>query len=444
MIHPMKGFIHKQAHRRRGYFLIALSAVAIAGMCQPARSATLCVNPGGTSGCFARIQVAILAASPYDTINVAAGTYTESVIIGKPLSLIGAGHSATVIDATGLPVAIFIDGIHNAGLNSVVVQGLTTANANFEGMLVASASNVTIFNNAVVNNNKSLNPITAECPGIPDFETAEGFDCGEGIHLMGVDHSTVANNIVTQNAGGILLSDETAPTHDNLITGNQVANNPYDCGITLASHPPASITGSSSPLGVFRNKIAVNKSINNGTAVPGAGAGVGMFTFLPGGTVTANVVIDNVVKGNGLPGVAIHGHSPGEFLNNNAIVGNWISANGADTKDAATPGPTGINVFGVTPINGTEISQNVIYAETNDIVVNTPGYTLAHLNELPDAVGVNNLGTGLVDATENWWGCSGGPGTGCGNVSGSGVNSTPWLTQPFNPKRFFPTFAVLF
>jgi len=112
------------------------------------------------------------------------------------------------------------------------VQGLTSANANFEGILVANASFVNVFSNAVVNN-KSLNPSTATCPGIPDFETAEGFDCGEGIHLMGVDHSTVANNIVTNNAGGILLSDEIGPTFNNLITGNQGGNNPYDCGITL-------------------------------------------------------------------------------------------------------------------------------------------------------------------------------------------------------------------
>jgi hypothetical protein len=31
-------------------------------------------------------------------------------------------------------------------------------------------------------------------PGQPSFETLESEDCGEGIHLMGVDHSTVAKN----------------------------------------------------------------------------------------------------------------------------------------------------------------------------------------------------------------------------------------------------------
>jgi hypothetical protein len=101
-----------------------------------------------------------------------------------------------------------------------------------------------------------------------------------------------------------------------------------------------------------------------------------MSTPLPGGTVSGNVVINNTLKDNGLPGVALHGHTPGEFLSNNAIVGNWISGNGADSGDAATPGPTGINIFSVSLTTGTVISQNVIYGESNDIVVKTPGYTL--------------------------------------------------------------------
>lgn len=81
-----------------------------------------------------------------------------------------------------------------------------------------------------------MNPSDLTCPGIPAFETAEGFDCGEGIHLSGVEHSTVANNYVVKNAGGILLSDDTRTTHHILVSGNTVLENAFDCGITLASH----------------------------------------------------------------------------------------------------------------------------------------------------------------------------------------------------------------
>jgi parallel beta-helix repeat protein len=116
------------------------------------------------------------------------------------------------------------------------VSGFKVQNANFEGILVTNASGVTISGNQVLKNNVNLDVNAGVCTGIPPFETNEDFDCGEGIHLSGVDHSIVADNVIENNSGGILLSDDTGATHDNLIMGNTVRNNPFDCGITLASH----------------------------------------------------------------------------------------------------------------------------------------------------------------------------------------------------------------
>jgi len=108
--------------------------------------------------------------------------------------------------------------------------------------------------------------------------------------------------------------------------------------------------------------------------------------------------------------------------------------NGQDTQDAATTGPTGINIFGVSPITGTVISQNRISNESLDIVVNTPANVAAHLNKLhgSGSTGVQNVSTGIVDATENWWGCADGPGAyPCSKVNGPGtVLFSPWLTKP--------------
>jgi parallel beta-helix repeat protein len=420
--------------------LLGLCAALIAGTGKPAGATTWCVNPGGTAGCFAKIGLAVSAAMPTDTINVAIGTYKEDVVIGKPLSLVGANARGTIIDATGLPNGIYIDGFDNPGLSEVVVTGFTVKNANFEGILVTNASFVTLSGNDVTNNNAGLNTSTATCSGLPALETSEGEDCGEGIHLIGVDHSILANNTSENNAGGILLSDETAATHDNVLTGNMVRNNPFDCGITLASHPPAA---GGSPLGIVHNTIANNVSLHNGYQVPGAGAGVGIFTFLPGGTVTGNVVINNRLMNNGLPGVAMHAHSPGENLNDNIIVANEISGNGADTGDTVTPGPTGINLnsgFGGTHITGTVIAENVIDREAYDLFINTPPQVDAHLNGFIGygAVGVDNSSGGAVNVTENYWGCLGGPGAeGCTTVEGPGVVFTPWLIFPFGPNGFF-------
>jgi parallel beta-helix repeat protein len=416
---------------------IALCAPLITGICKPAGATTLCVNPGGTGGCFSKIGLAVSAALPNDTINVASGTYKEDVVIGKALSLIGTNRNNTIIDATGLSNGVYIDGLDHTGLSNVVVRGFTVENANFEGILVTNASGVTVWGNIVVYNDKSLEPSIPACPGQPSFETGEDFDCGEGIHLSGADHSTVADNLVEKNGGGILISDDTAQAHDNVVTGNFSRDNPFDCGIVLASHAPS--LGSSAPhLGVVHNTIADNQSIHNGFQVPGAGAGVGLFSDGSGpGLVSGNVVIHNELRNNGIPGVAFHSHVSGDTMADNIIVGNHISGNGADLFDTATPGPTEINVnsgFGSTPITGTVISQNVIDHEAYDLFVNTPAQVDAHLNTFlgRDDVGVDNSSSSTVNATENWWGCFGGPGAeGCTSMDGSGVLFTPWLTRPF-------------
>lgn len=412
-------------------FLMVLGVVFAAGLCQTATAATLCVNPGMT-GCYSKISSAVTAARPGDTILVAPGTYNEDVMVTKPVSLIGEDAATTIINANGLANGVYIDGMDNHGLKNVVVTGFTVENAEFEGILVANATSVSVQSNVVVNNNKNLvRSPSLSCTDIPKFETAEGEDCGEGIHLMGVNHSTIAGNTVKDNAGGILLSDETGATFDNLISANTVENNPYDCGITLASHPPAQSTGAMSPFGIYDNTIADNVSMHNGYEQPGAGAGVGIFTFLPGGTVSGNVVTGNQLINNGLPGVAMHAHGPHEDLNDNVITANLISGNGADTEDAATPGPTGINVYGYSKIKGTVILHNVIKDETADIVVNTDALVKANLNDLlggeTNAYGVYDGGSGHVDATRNWWGCTGGPMTsGCSTVSGA-VVFAGWL-----------------
>jgi parallel beta-helix repeat protein len=425
--------------------ILTLATVALfAGTCQLASAATLCVNPGGESGCYSTIGKAVSVANAYDTINVAQGTYKESVTIAMPLSLIGENPRNTIIDASGQSNGINIDGLDHAGLKDVVVAGFTVENANFEGILVTNASSVTISDNRVLHNNLSLIASAAECPDIPAFETAEGFDCGEGVHLTGVDHSIVANNTIENNSGGILLSDETGATHDNLIAGNLAKNNPFDCGITLASHPVAGAPPGTPSYGVFYNTISGNESSKNGLAVEGAGAGVGIFDPGPGTKNYGNKVINNRLIGNGLPGVTFHSHAPFQIFQDHLVTGNYISGNGKDTADAATSGPTGINiyVFSTPPPGGGTgtgivISQNVIEDEAIDVAVKTPATAevQVHLNNFDEhTTGVDNLGPGTVNATENWWGCRKGPGAdGCATVAtvtGAGaVLFNPWLTN---------------
>jgi parallel beta-helix repeat protein len=425
----------------RNAALVVCLTVVLCGLSQVAAGATLCVTKNPSPGCpYSTIGAAVAAASAGDVIQVSQGTYKEDVVVGKAISLVGANRNNTIIDATGLKNGIYVDGLDNAGLIGVSVSGFKVQNANFEGILITNASGVTISGNHVLKNNINLNISGAVCTDIPPFETNEGFDCGEGIHLSGVDHSIIADNLVENNSGGILLSDDTGATHDNLVLGNTVQNNPFDCGITLASHqffapgPPVAA-------GVFHNTISGNVSDHNGRQVPGAGAGVGLFAAAPFNKTYGNVVVNNIITDNGLPGVAMHAHSPGAMLSDNMIAGNHISGNAADTADTATSGPTGINVSGgdngmgqpLAVITGTVIAGNTIEQETIGIAVKTDALVGAHLNDfINPGIGVDNINGGSVNATLNWWGCSRGPtAAGCSDISGANILYLPFLTKPF-------------
>ncbi len=426
----------RETGRRHGLGATLAVLCVAAGMVQPAGASTLCVNAHG-SGCYATIGAAVADAKPGDTIQVAQGIYREDVVIGIPLSLVGKNAANTIIDATGLANGIYIDGLDNAGLSGVSVTGFTVQNANFEGILITNASNVMIQGNRVAGNDRSLDFATTSCPGLPAFETSEGEDCGEGIHLSGVTQSKFAQNLIENNSGGILVSDETAATHDNWIVNNVVRNNTLDCGITIPSHPPAFLPFGTAPYGVYNITVSGNDVLYNG--INGVGAGIGLFGFLPGARVSGNTISGNRIIGNGLPGVTMHAHSPGEDMNGNMITGNYISGNGADGEDAATPGTAGINLYinvdGAPGPSGIVVSKNVIKDEMNDVVVHTPESVSVNWNNLNGGgMGVVNLGTASVDASNNWWGCAQGPGAnGCSGMDSSNVTDTPFLTSPAVP-----------
>jgi nitrous oxidase accessory protein NosD len=178
--------------------------------------------------------------------------------------------------------------------------------------------------------------------------------------------------------------------------------------------------------------VAYNVSSGNGSA------GTGLFGPTPGTSARDNLIYGNTLTNNGLPGVAIHVHAGRQNMDGNVIVNNMISGNGGD--DDAHIGPTGIAVFsdssaGATPIAGTVISGNTITGQDNGIWVgtNTTDVSLHFNNVGGNSVGINNGGTGSIDAAWNYWGCAGGPGgTGCANMSGP-VSASSWLPAAPSP-----------
>jgi nitrous oxidase accessory protein NosD len=331
-------------------------------------------GPGGNNGwnCrhaqYSTINAAVTAANPGDTVVVCSGTYKEDVVITKPLTLVG--QNAT-INATGLPGAPIgailgqdpYNGITIESSN-VTVKGFTVEGAEGEGILAVNPNpvsvtvagmplhtgspitHVTIEDNDVTGNDLGFNDPTS--PYVSCTPNG-GSDCGEGIHLMSVAYSSVINNQSVANSGGILLTDEFGPNHDNLVQGNYVADNTKDCGITIPSHNLGlnPVTGQLDPSfgGVYNNKIINNTSIDNG--VKGYGAGIGIFAPESYTASYNNLVSGNFIEGNGLAGISVHSHAANAYVNGNVFVYNKIGTNNVDLADGTDTTPISDQTTGI-------------------------------------------------------------------------------------------------
>jgi hypothetical protein len=265
------------------------------------------------------------------------------VNVAKRLTL--TGHDAT-IDATGQaspPNAVVIAGDAASGTR---LTGFTITNAGLEGVFVNKTSHITIEHNTVVKND-TYGPFNPLCVTQPD-------DCGEAIHLQTVTNSVVRDNLVKDNVGGILLTDEDGPTSGILIVDNRVLDNTKDCGITLASHhfdPTKAATPDVA--GIYRNTVLHNVSNGNGAA------GIGVFAGPPGAAAWGNTVANNVAKHNGEGGIMIHSHTPAQYVDKNVVVNNELAGNGIDVDNPIDDATTDISVFSaVIPIPHTVIAGN--------------------------------------------------------------------------------------
>ncbi len=319
--------------------LVATPAHAVISVVHVSPSGTDSSTCGAAASPCASIGQAVANAAPGATVKVGSGTYHEMVTINKRLKLKGVGSAA--IDASNQINGVLVQGPPASGS---VVQGLTVENAIGEGILASIVDDVTISGNTVVNNDTGALGVPNSYPPCEGQGAVPG-DCGEGLHLQAATNSRVLGNTVTHNVGGILVSDDIAPTHGNLIANNHVLNNLEDCGITMPSHTPGT--------GVYDNVVRGNTITGNG------GAGVLIAASAPGTLAHDNLVVGNSISGNGEGGVQIHAHTPAQNVDNNKIVGNDIGTNNTfgdtDARDGKT---TAIIIFSaVVPVNGTVIQQ---------------------------------------------------------------------------------------
>ncbi|MGA2873769.1 MAG: right-handed parallel beta-helix repeat-containing protein [Candidatus Dormibacteria bacterium] len=349
---------------------------------------TLVASPTGSgSACTfgepCALPTAVQSAGPGATVLAESGTYDVSgLTITQRLNLQGLGHavldasSSNTADSTncaGISSPIYLRGvlICGPGAAGTSVRGLTVEDAFEEGILAVTTSDLNIAGNTLIDNDQGFaGQAVDECSGSPE----EPGDCGEALHLLSVTDSRVVGNYVSDNAGGILLTDELGPTAHNQILSNRSIGNSEDCGITLAGHNGGAVspvTGLPIPAagGVYDNLVSGNISEDNGVA--GQGAGILLGGGAPYSGVYDNTVSDNQVYGNGLSGITVHQHFAGD-LNGNRIVSNWIGRNNVDgdydfsPTDPATTGilvasgPVAVGPPPPGPLTGTEILFNHI------------------------------------------------------------------------------------
>jgi len=192
---------------------MVLAAVLVALLLPVMFCALFTVPVAGTPGTievpgeYSKIQDAIDAANPGDTVLVASETYHEHLYINKSITLRGAGSRTTFINGDGKKNKTIV----RIDASNVEVTGFTIENGSdkegYSGIQVTFNVSATIRNNVI---RKSYN----------------------GIFLSMSNSCNIINNTITQNYYGIRLSWSCS----NHFIGNNIANN--NIGIWLTN--PAS------------------------------------------------------------------------------------------------------------------------------------------------------------------------------------------------------------
>lgn len=345
----------------------ALALVALTGarLVLPRRvSATmLCVQPGSLS-CFNSIGQAITAAHTGDTIQVAAGTYIEYVVITKTVTLQGGWNATfTARDPAVFPTIIRppdasfsvvdIEGPAAPTLDGFTITG--GGGGNHGGGIRIRGSNGVVSNNTITGN--------------------VGYLLGGGIWVQGgaptIQNNHVENNHITPSIGGWGGGVELEGTQATLI-GNVIANNSisdsvgYGGGIAVEGGGPVTLTGNT----IMSNAAA---AITSTTPQFDVGYGGGVYVSSAPVNLTGNVIQSNAanaVRAFGFGGAFGHGggvdivNTPAFTLTGNTIISNttgykyyvYLSGGGLEVESSA--GSLTDNVIGSNHANGNILFGN--------------------------------------------------------------------------------------
>ena len=179
---------------------------------------------------YPTIQEAINAANQGDTVYVKAGTYYESIVLDKTLSLMGENRSTTVIDGN------MSDYVVKIRAENIRISGFTIKNAHFVHVRIYSDNNV-LRNNRIIGAGAEIS-YWGVYLGLCDNNTVEGNiikGCGEGIMVESSSYNKIMENTIVSNHRGIRLTTAAhipeepppPPSCYNTVYHNNLVNNSF-------------------------------------------------------------------------------------------------------------------------------------------------------------------------------------------------------------------------
>lgn len=215
---------------------------------------------------YTSIQTAIDSATDGDTILVADGTCTETLVIdNKDLTIVSVnGAGATIIDGNGASTVVTLQNGADTTLDGFTVTGGNHPDGYGAGISI-SASSPTIANSIITAN--SGQRATAI------YATGNG-------SLITISDSTVSSNTSSQEGPGIYLVSGVSAVISNTTVSNNSTTNGSGGGLYLSTASSASLT--------------ILDSTFSGNSVPSLGGGL----FASGSSGTVNIDIRGTTFNN--------------------------------------------------------------------------------------------------------------------------------------------------
>ena len=371
---------------------------------------------------FPTIQAAIDAATPGDVIQVAEGTYNETVTINKGVSVLGAGTANTIIDPVS-DTASFVVRINttsgNVKLDGFTIRNSTTEEIGTTKVALGSGSTgamVEISNNVIIG----------------------GYDSATGVYTdfgFGFWSSNCASDLIFHHNNISHCYDNPVGLERHRGASEISYNTISECAPFPAIWFMTEKSGSEAP---EMYEITARQYIHHNTITTGTGIGMaapygGHYNQYLGGKYTDVEISYNNISNLSATGKGIQLEADGD----NGGFYNPVIANNTITGALGLPSTSarGIRILG--NVFNADINNNTIsgvyrgiwqsYSWGQPGIPGPSGNTLRNNSITDCAIGVENqysTTAAVLDAKENWWGDASGP------LDDDSINPDPQADNP--------------